>query len=237
MKGEETMSHEDFSPLHRTMGRVAALSVFILCVIYAIILILGFLSLKSPQDPIGDPYVSILELLIILLSPLMVIAMIAVHAYAPRDVKAYSFTALIFMIIMTGITSSVHFAILTVSRQIEAAGLTQASLFFSFKWPSVVYTLDILAWDWFFTLAMFFSAPVFKDVGLEKIVRYILIVSGFLSFVGLLGVPLAIMNVESWFIVRNIGIVGYALVAPIAFLLMGILFGRTQPMLGDTKRK
>jgi hypothetical protein len=214
-----------FTPLHRILGRVAAWSVFVLLVTYAVTTILGLLSLKSPQDPIGDPYFTIMELLIILLAPLMVITMVAVHAYAPSEVKAYSFTALVFMVIMAGITSSLHFVILTVSRQLEAAGLTAAPLFFSFKWPSVVYALDILAWDWFFALSMLFAAPVFKHVGLETAVRYIMIVSGVLSLVGLLGVPLAIMNVEYWFNVRNIGVVGYALVSPAAFLLLGIVFG------------
>jgi hypothetical protein len=40
---------------------------------------------------------------------------------------------------------------------------------------------------------------------------------------GLSWMPLFLMRY------RNIGIVGYALVALFAFLLMGILFGRTQP--------
>jgi hypothetical protein len=160
--------------------------------------------------------------------PLFVITMIAVHAYAPSEVKAFSLTALVFMIIMAVLTSSLHFVILTVSRQIEAAGFTQASLFFSFKWPSVAYGLDILAWDWFFALSMLFAAPVFKQVGLETAIRYILLISGVLSLVGLLGVPLAIMKVEYWFYVRNIGIIGYAFVSPAAFLLLAILFGRTK---------
>jgi len=34
--------------------------------------------------------------------------------------KAYRFTALVFMIVATGISSRVHFLLLTVSRQIEA---------------------------------------------------------------------------------------------------------------------
>lgn len=225
-------SHKGFTQQHRTFGRAAGWAVFSLTVIYAFTTILGFLSLKSPQDPIGDPYFTIMELLIILLAPLMVINMVVVHAYASEEVRAYSFTALVFMVIMAGITSSLHFVVLTVSRQIEAAGLTWAPLLFSFKWPSVVYTLDILAWDWFFAIAILLAAPVFKANKLEKAARLIMIISGVLSLVGLLGVPLAIMNVEYWLNVRNIGIVGYALVSPVAFLLLAIVFGRTQPVSG-----
>jgi hypothetical protein len=192
--------------------------------------VLGFLSLKSPQDPIGDPFFTIMELLIVLIAPLMVVSMIAVHAYAPPEVKVYSLTALIFMILLAGITSSVHFVILTVSRQIEATGLPWVPLFLSFKWPSVAYTLDILAWDWFFALSMLFAAPVFKGGRLEIGVRILMIVSGVLSLAGLIGVPLADMQV------RNIGIIGYAVVALGVFLLLGIIFGRTHPMQGDAER-
>ena len=224
------MSHVGFTPQHRAIGRAAAWAVFFLEVVYAVTLVLGFLSLKSPQDPIGDPYFTLLELLIILIAPLMVASMVAVHAYAPPDVKAYSFMTLVFMILAAGISSSVHFVILTVSRQIEAAGLTWAPLFFSFKWPSVAYTLDILAWDWFFALSMLFAAPVFKTGRLEITVRILMIVSGVLSLAGLIGVPLADMQV------RNIGIIGYAVVAPIVFLLLGIIFGRTRQVPGETRR-
>ncbi len=77
----------------------------------------------------------------------------------------------------------------------------------------------ILAWDWFFALSMLFAAPVFKVGKMEKIVR---ILSGVLSLVGLIGMPLGKMQV------RNIGIIGYGVVAPVVFLLLGIIFGRTQ---------
>jgi len=230
------MSHEGFTAQHRTIGRAAAWAVFSLSVVYVVPLVLGILSLKSPQDPIGDPYFSIMELLIILTAPLMVVSMVAVHAYASPEVKAYSFTALAFMILLAGITCSVHFVILTVRRQIEASGLPWLPLFLSFTWPSVAYTLDILAWDFFFALSMLFAAPVFKGGRLETAVRFLMIASGVISFIGLIGVPLANMDIRFWYVVRNIGIAGYAVVAPVAFLLVGMLFGRTQHMPGETKR-
>jgi hypothetical protein len=214
------MCHEGFTTQYRMIGRSAAWAVFFLEIAYVVTLILGLLSLKSSQDPIADPFFSILELLIVLVAPLMVISMVAVHAYAAADVKAYSLTALAFMILLAGITSSVHFVILTVSRQIESTGLSWVPLFFSFKWPSVTYTLDILAWDLFFALSMLFAAPVFRKGRLEITVRILMIVSGVLSLAGLIGVPLENMQV------RMIGVLGYAVVSSIVFLLLGIVFGR-----------
>lgn len=220
------MVHIDFTAQQRTSGRAAAWAIFGLGMAYAVITALGFLSFKSPQDPIGDPFVSLMELLIVFLAPLYVVGMVAIHAYAPSEMKVYSLMALIFMILLAGLTSAVHFVVLTVGMRLQADGLTWAPLLFSWKWPSVAYALDILAWDWFFALAMLLAAPVFKGGRLEKTVRVLMLVSGLLSLAGLLGVPLADMQV------RNIGIIGYAVVAPVVFLLIGIVFGRTQPAPG-----
>jgi hypothetical protein len=126
------LPHEGFTAQHRTIGRAAAWAVFLIAVVYAVILALGILSRRSPQAPIGDPYFSIMELLILFMAPLMVVSMVAVHAYASPDLKVYSLTALAFTILLAGITSSVHFVILTVRRQIEAAGLPGLPLFLSF---------------------------------------------------------------------------------------------------------
>lgn len=50
------------------LGTAAAFAAVLLLIAYAIALTLGLLSLASPQDPIGDPYFSIMELLIVVLS-------------------------------------------------------------------------------------------------------------------------------------------------------------------------
>jgi hypothetical protein len=224
------MPHEGFTRQHCILGRAAAFTVSFLLIAYAGTLVLGLLSLKSSNDPIGDPYFSILELLIVVIAPLIIIVMVAVYFYASSETKMYSLIALAFMVIMAAITCSVHFVILTVSRQIEAAGFVWASLFFSFKWPSVVYALDILAWDFFFALSMLFGALVFKTGRLEKSVRILMIINGLLSLAGLIGVPLADMNI------RNIGIIGYVGVSIVMFPLMGVIFGRTQQILEETER-
>ncbi|WP_319643520.1 hypothetical protein [Methanovulcanius yangii] len=202
------------------VGRTAAAAVSVLLIAYLITLTLGLLSLASPLDPIGDPYFSLMESLIIIIAPLMVVVMVAVHAYAAPEAGIFSLSALAFMSIMAAITCSVHFVILTVRHLIESAGFPWVSLFFSFTWPSVVYTLDILAWDIFFALAMLCAAPVFRVGRLERTVRALMIVSGVLSLAGLVGVPLADMGV------RNIGIIGYAVVSIFVFFLIAMVFSR-----------
>ncbi len=209
-----------FTKQHAKIGKITAWSTSILIIIYFITLILGLLSLSSPQDPIGNPYFTILELIILLLAPLMVITMVVVHLYASNEKKLYSLTALVFISIMACITSGLHFVVLTISRYQEFTSLVWTPLFFSFNWPSVVYTLDILAWDIFYSLSMLFAAAVFAEKGLERIIRIFLITSGVLSLIGIIGIPLNNMQV------RNIGIIGYTVFAIIVFFLFGLAFNR-----------
>ena len=100
------MVHGRFTTQHRAIGAFAAWAVSILLVAYAVTMVLGFVSLQSPDDPIGDPYFTIMELLIILIVPLMVLCMVSVHAYAPPGARAYSLAALGFMALMAGISST-----------------------------------------------------------------------------------------------------------------------------------
>jgi hypothetical protein len=55
-----------------------------------------------------------------------------------------------------------------------------------------------------------------------------MIAGGVLSLVGLIGAPLADMQVLS------IGILGYGVAAPVVFLLLGGVFRRAQAVPGDT---
>jgi hypothetical protein len=83
--------------MDRRIGICAALAVFVSEVVYAPVLVLGFLALKSPQESIPDPYFSILELIIVVMAPLLVVLMAAINAYPPRHRKTYSLTALVFI--------------------------------------------------------------------------------------------------------------------------------------------
>ena len=162
------MHHMDHTRVSQKIGRAAALAVFFFGVVYAVTLTAGLLSLESPQQAIQDPFFSLMEMLIVVMAPLMVIVMVAIHISVARNTKLYSLTALAFMIVCATITSSVHFVILVVSRQTAFTSLSWLPLFLSFRWPSVVYALDILAWDWFDGLSTLFAAPVSQGGGSKQ---------------------------------------------------------------------
>src|SRR5215212_8310272 len=212
-----------FTATARSLGIFSAAVTVILLVAYTVTLTVGLASLESPDQPIGDPIFTILEVLIILMMPAMVALMVTVHAWAPVHARTLTLTSLVFMGLLAGVTCVVHFCVLTLSRQPEFAGRPWEPLVFPFAWPSVVYALDILAWDVFFPLSMLFAAPVFRGSRLAASIRVLMIASGVLSLAGLSGVVAGDMRL------RNFGIVGYVGVLLVVAALLAILFYRTTP--------
>jgi hypothetical protein len=212
-----------FSSSARRLGILSAAATVVLGAAYAVTLAVGFASLESPQQPIGDPMYTILEVLILLMMPAMVALMVVVHAWAPVQARTLSLTAIVFMGLLAGVTCSLHFVVLTLSRQPAFAGQAWLPLVLSFRWPSVAYALDILGWDVFFALSMLFAAPVFRGSRLAAWIRALMIASGALALGGLSGVPAGDMQL------RNVGIVGYLGVFLVVAALLGVLFARTPP--------
>lgn len=188
---------------------------------YAIVLALGFASLNASDQPIGDPYFTALEALILVLAPAMVVLMAVVHSWSAHESKAMSLAALSFTGMMATVTCSVHFVILALSGQPGSAGHAMAGEFLAFRWPSLVYVLDILAWDVFFALSMLFAATVFRGGGIIRAIRISMIISGVLALAGLLGVTTGNMTI------RDVGIAGYLGVFLVVDTLLLILFLRS----------
>jgi hypothetical protein len=213
----------DYTQTARRLGLYSSIVTAFLIVAYAVTFVIGLLSLTSPDQPIGDPMLSILEILIIVMMPGMVALMIAVHSWAPTHLKTLSLTAVVFIGLLAGVTCSIHFVRLTVSHQAAFAGQPWLPLFFGFNWPSVVYALDILGWDVFFPLSVLFAATVFSGSRLATWIRWSMIVSGVLALAGLTGVAFGDMQL------RDIGIVGYVGVFLVVSVLLAIFFRREQP--------
>ncbi len=211
---------EPFSPVARRLGIVSATIILPTALAYAVTLALGLAALTSPAQPIGDPYFTILELLILALAPAMVSLMVAVHGWAPARWRAFTLTAVCFMAMLAVVTCSVHFAIVTLSRQPGLVDHPALAPLIAFRWPSVVYALDILAWDVFFALAMLFAAPAFAGTGLRAAIRLAMRTSAVLALAGLGGV------VSGNMAVRNIGIAGYLGVFLVVDALLLVLFLR-----------
>jgi hypothetical protein len=164
-----------------------------------------------------------MSLLIVLMAPFLVITMVAVHAYAAPEHKAYSLAALAFMILLAGITSSVNFALFAVARHPTPAPSMWVGSFIFSGWPPLPQALDFFAWDWFFGLSMLLAAPVFRGGRLANAVRALMILTGVLCILGFAW--LAVSPSQS----AVIGVLGWGVAGPIAFLLLANFFTRLQP--------
>jgi len=212
------LTGDSLTPSARKLGAISGAAVAFLCLAYAVILLVGLLSLPSPNRQIQQPWFTIMEVLIICISPAMVALTVALHAGASTDRKSLALASVVFMSMSAVITCTVHFAILTLARNPAFASEPWARSVFSFQWPSVAYALDILSWDVLFPVAALFAALSVQGPGLASAVRVLLYASAALAFLGLAGV--AVENMQ----VRNVGILGYAVLFPIAAGLLASLF-------------
>jgi hypothetical protein len=185
-------------------GSWAAGGVSLIGVAYIVALAFGFARFGLDQ-PIADPVLAVMEVLTLLSAPLMVVTMAAVHSYASADRKFFGVLALSFTILFAGTTSVVHFVELTAGRQLGTAEIA---------WPSTVYAVELLAWDWFLGLALWMAGFVFPGSGRERLLRRGLWLSGLLALLGTVGPMVGDMRLQ------RIGILGYAGLLPVVFLLL-----------------
>ncbi|MFN3536231.1 MAG: hypothetical protein ACK4Y4_02145 [Brevundimonas sp.] len=174
---------------------------------YLVVLVIGLVTAPAGA-PITDPWFTLMEGLILLIAPLMVAMMAAIHARAATEARTGALLAVAFMAVAAALTATVHFSILILSRTPPFTDAVWSSVF-AFEWPSVVYAVDILAWDGFFPLALFCAAPAVRS----GLIRRLLLLAAALALIGLLGPVLGRMDI------RNIGILGYAVVFPVAAAL------------------
>lgn len=208
----------------RRIGKWAAISVAAIALVYVIVGIIGVVAQARHTDPLRqvDPFLFILELLIFLCAPTLVVMMTAVHANAPPERKTYSLVALGFMLMFSVLTCGVHFARLTVGRQVAAS--QEFSRLLSLDWPSITLAIDLLAWDFFLGLSLLFAAFVFSGSRLQTNLRAGMVLGGSLCVAGSLGPLLGYMELAL------LGVLGYALVLPMTCVFLAILFAQPREL-------
>lgn len=189
-------------------------------VAYAIVMVAGFCSMGSFSKPLPDPYLAVAETLILLIAPTLVMLMAVIHICAPERTRICSINALGWLLLTAGFTITVHLVELTVVRRISPDAIKGYQYLFGFRWPSLLYAIDVVAWDVFFALALLFAAPVFRVCG-HRLLSNWLLVAGGLSLLGIVGPVLDHIGL------REIGIFGYAVVFTLTCLGISRAFHRT----------
>lgn len=202
---------------------LAAGAVTLLSGVYGAALLAGLAARSSAGDPIPDPWLSFMELLILAIAPAMV-ALVWSMQLAARPRRALGWLACACMALAAATTCAVHAMLLLGSR---------AAAVEAFRWPSAPYAADIVAWDLFFPLSVLTAATLIKGRAWARAARLLFILAGMLALAGLAGLPTGDMGV------RNIGILGYAVVFPIATAILAVHFalvdlGRSRGAAGRT---
>jgi hypothetical protein len=206
----------------RAIGTWSARAMVVLEAVYVVVFIIGFASLGNTSDPLPDPYLAIAEVMILVMAPILVLLMMAIHECAPAHAKAFTRVALGWMMVAAAFTFTVHFVELTVARHINPATFPGYNYIFDFKWPSTFYAIDIAAWDVFFGLSLLFAVPAFTRPS-EALVHKGFIASGSLCLIGLIG-PFA--DALGW---RFIGILGYTIVFGLVCIPLSRTFQNRTP--------
>ena len=202
----------------RRLGFWSAAAIIAIGIIYILTGLLGVL-MRPPGLPMlaqVDPWLAILEFLIILSAIALVALMAAIHAFSPPEAKAAALAALAFAAGFAVLTCALHFASLTIGRQ-DAAGR------FEFSWPSLALSLDLLAWELLLGLALLFAAPAFGGDRLQKAIRVTAFAAGALCLFGVIGPLSGDLRFELP------AIFGRAFVLPALCFLLAGLFARPLP--------
>jgi hypothetical protein len=206
----------------RRLGLWSAVSVVLISLIYLLVGLIGLVE-RPPNLPAlrqVDPFLAILEFLIILTAVSLVAMMAAVHAYASPAKKSLALVALGFMLGFALVTISTHFASLTVGRlQAETSRLLLQQLSMV-EWPSLALSLDLMAWDFLLGLSLLFGSGAFEGNGPERSLRRAMQIGGTLCLVATLGPVSGHMRLQYF------GIAGYAFGLPVVCALAIAVFAR-----------
>jgi hypothetical protein len=195
------------------MGMWAALALFILGLAY-FIMIMAVLDFSSPNPaPKGATLIAI-DVFTLVCGILVPIMMAGVYDYASAEHKTRSLLAVGWVLVLAGITCTMHFVQLTALREVRQNDPAAVN------WPSPWLAADWFVWDVFLSLSMLFAVPVFSGPGLARATRILMRSVGVLCLLGLLGPLTGRLGLQS------MGGVGYGLVFPVACLLMALVLRR-----------
>jgi len=199
-------------------GRLSAWATVVICIVYVATLLAGGVVRGLPREP----YFALAEILTMISSVVLVMLMAAIHLRTPAPYKIFSLLGLGWMFALAGITMTVHFAKLTVGRQLDGEARAAFARLFDFEWPSLLYAVEFAAWHIGFGMSVLFAAFAFRGAGRERTVRIGLIATGILCLAGLAGPVAGDLN---W---RLVGVFGYAVVFPVVCMPMARIF-RSSP--------
>ena len=201
--------------------RLSALTLVVLGVIYIGLIVWGIIT-QDPETGFIRDHVRILMEIVTMLSAIALLFLaISIKYLLHPDHNFLAEIGVLFMILLVTLTSIVHFVSITVSSQIVSSNPSLAPLF-SLEWPSLLLSIDILAWDIFFGFGFIFLGLSLRKLKSLSMVSLFMILSGILSIFGLIALPLNNMDI------RFIGIFGYTVLPVISSVILLFKIGKLE---------
>jgi len=219
-------SSKGFTRTDSLIGFWSAIAIVVISVAYVItgtiwLIVNTRLAQTAGLQP-SEPFLTILETLILLSTPAIVLLFAALHAHAPVTRNTYSLAAFGFALLLAGITGTIHFIELTVVRRASTSMAEALALYDPQGKLTPVLGADLVAWDFFFGFALLFAATSFRGARLQNAIRAALMVAGVLCLAGAAGPASGNLRFQ------YPAIVGYAFIFPGTCLLLAIFFGRSK---------
>jgi hypothetical protein len=204
----------------RRLGMASSTAMLVVGILYIAVMTLWLIIEATPREPIGDPYLAVMEVLTIVSALALVGLLVAIWCFADAAHRLAALAALAVGTLAAAFTMAVHFVQLTAIRQLwRAGGLADYRL----VWPSALFALEYFAWDVLVGFSLVsMSLAVAGKPGAEIAGRAMLI-GGVLCLVGVAG-PLS-----GRMFLQNIGVLGYAVVLPLASALTARMFRAAVP--------
>lgn len=155
----------------------------------------------------------------LLLAMAFVMLMVTIHACASKQHKIWAHIALVFAVIYAVLVSIVYFVELTVVVPRTMQGEADQVALLEFGFGTFMFAIDILGY-FFMSLATLFAAPVFDGRGLERWIRWALVVNGVLAP----AIALQIIYPPLW----NVAAV-WVVSFPASTVMLAVWYRRTPP--------
>lgn len=161
-----------------------------------------------------------MEVLTIVSALAFLALVLAMGCFAAERQRVYASASTVLGTLAVGCTLAVHVVQLTAVRQLWRIG---ARTDYRLIWPSELFAVEYLAWDLLVGLTLVLASFVFLGTRASPLARFALMTSGLLCIVGLAG------PISGSMIWQNVAVLGYAILLPIAAVLVGRVFMSTPP--------
>ena len=204
----------------RRLGIASSIAILIVGILYIAVITLWLIIQATPREPIGDPYLAVMEVLTIVSALALLGLVVAIWCFADVAHRPPALTALAIGALAAGLTMAVHFVQLTAIRQLWRAGRL---VDYRLVWPSPVFALEYFVWDILVGFTLLCASFAIAGGSSAEPARRALLIGGVLCFAGVAG-PLS-----GRMFLQNVAVLGYAVVLPIAGALTARMFRAALP--------